>query len=221
MPSIPPKPPTVIPEPVTQPAIQKWKLQRRNRLRTATLRPGQTLVLPAGDDGPSKVVVGMGPSDEVGPDQLRRAGAKEVHMRISAPPIRHPCHYGIDMSTREEMIAHNRTEAEVAAELGADSLAYLSLEGLQMAIRVDRAAAARYGVTMNVIDNTLYPAGEDSPCATVRVTLSRERAVEAYNLANVKLNRIKHDLNDNTHALTVARDALAVAFEHELLQVRG
>jgi amidophosphoribosyltransferase len=70
---------------------------------------------------------------------LRDAGASEVHMRISAPPIRHPCHYGIDMSTREEMIAHDRTEEEVARELGADSLAYLSLAGVYEAIRGTRA----------------------------------------------------------------------------------
>ena len=69
---------------------------------------------------------------------LRDAGALEVHMRISAPPIRHPCHYGIDMSSREEMIAHDRSPAEVAAELGADSLAYLSLPGVYEAIRGDR-----------------------------------------------------------------------------------
>jgi amidophosphoribosyltransferase len=69
---------------------------------------------------------------------LRDAGAAEVHMRISAPPIRHPCHYGIDMSTREEMIAHGRTEEDVARELGADSLAYLSLAGVYEAISGSR-----------------------------------------------------------------------------------
>ncbi|MEA2220452.1 MAG: amidophosphoribosyltransferase [Solirubrobacteraceae bacterium] len=66
---------------------------------------------------------------------LRDAGAREVHMRISAPPIKHPCHYGIDMSTREEMIAHGRTVEEVAAELHCDSLAYLSLAGVYEAVR--------------------------------------------------------------------------------------
>jgi amidophosphoribosyltransferase len=60
-------------------------------------------------------------------------------MRISAPPIKNPCHYGIDMSTREEMVAHGRTAEEVAAELGCDSLAYLSLEGVYEAIRSTRA----------------------------------------------------------------------------------
>jgi amidophosphoribosyltransferase len=69
---------------------------------------------------------------------LRDAGASEIHMRITAPPIRHPCHYGIDMSTREEMVAHERTEAEIAAELGADSLAYLSLDGVYEAVRGSR-----------------------------------------------------------------------------------
>jgi amidophosphoribosyltransferase len=70
---------------------------------------------------------------------LRDAGATEVHMRISAPPIKHPCHYGIDMSTREEMIAHERTLPEIAAELGCDSLAYLSLDGVYEAVGGERA----------------------------------------------------------------------------------
>jgi amidophosphoribosyltransferase len=70
---------------------------------------------------------------------LRDAGAVEVHMRISAPPIKHPCHYGIDMSTREEMIAHERSVEEIAAELGCDSLAYLSLDGVYEAVGATRA----------------------------------------------------------------------------------
>jgi amidophosphoribosyltransferase len=69
---------------------------------------------------------------------LRDAGAAEIHLRISAPPIQHPCHYGIDMSTREEMIAHGRTVEEIADELGADSLHYLSLDGVYEAVGVSR-----------------------------------------------------------------------------------
>ena len=69
---------------------------------------------------------------------LRDAGATEVHLRISAPPIRYPCHYGIDMSTSDEMIAHGRSVDEVARELNCDSLAYLSLEGVYEAIRSTR-----------------------------------------------------------------------------------
>jgi amidophosphoribosyltransferase len=71
---------------------------------------------------------------------LREAGAAEVHLRISSPPIKHPCHYGIDMSSREEMIAHGRTVEEIADELGADSLHYLSLDGVYEAVGVARDA---------------------------------------------------------------------------------
>jgi amidophosphoribosyltransferase len=69
---------------------------------------------------------------------LRDAGAREVHLRISAPPIRNPCFYGIDMHTREEMVAHDRTVAQVADHLGADSLAYISLPGVYEAIGGER-----------------------------------------------------------------------------------
>jgi amidophosphoribosyltransferase len=70
---------------------------------------------------------------------LRDAGAREIHLRISAPPIKHPCRYGIDMSTREEMIAHDRSVEEVSRELGADSLHYLSLAGVYAAVGGSRA----------------------------------------------------------------------------------
>lgn len=61
---------------------------------------------------------------------LRQAGAKEIHLRVSCPPIRHPCFYGIDFPTPTELIAHGRTVEQIAAFLEVDSLAYLSLDGL-------------------------------------------------------------------------------------------
>ncbi len=61
---------------------------------------------------------------------LRDAGAREVHMRITSPPIKWPCYYGIDMSTREELIASNMSVEEIRDFIGADSLAYLQLPAL-------------------------------------------------------------------------------------------
>ncbi|MGE5232603.1 MAG: amidophosphoribosyltransferase [Acidobacteriota bacterium] len=65
---------------------------------------------------------------------VRDAGASEVHVRISCPPTRFPCHYGIDMPTREELIAASHSVEEIRQLLGADTLAYLSLEGMLSAV---------------------------------------------------------------------------------------
>ncbi|MDR1377041.1 MAG: amidophosphoribosyltransferase, partial [Synergistaceae bacterium] len=61
---------------------------------------------------------------------LRKAGAAEVHMCVSSPPITHPCYYGIDTSIRKELIAAAFTEEEIGLKIGTDSLHYLSLQGL-------------------------------------------------------------------------------------------
>lgn len=61
---------------------------------------------------------------------LREAGAKEVHLRITSPPIKHPCYLGVDMATYDELIAANYTVEEICAKTGANSLGYLSLDGL-------------------------------------------------------------------------------------------
>ncbi len=65
---------------------------------------------------------------------LRRAGAKEVHMRICAPPLRYPCFFGVDMATRGELIAAQKTIPEIRDTIDADSLGYLSIDGLIKAI---------------------------------------------------------------------------------------
>ncbi len=63
-------------------------------------------------------------------DQLRAAGASEIHLRISCPPIRHPCYFGVDFAQRSELIAAERSVEEIRAFLGVDSLHFLTQEGL-------------------------------------------------------------------------------------------
>lgn len=65
---------------------------------------------------------------------VRGAGAREVHLRVSSPPITGPCYYGIDTPTREELIAANFTVDEIAEKLGVDTLGYLSLDGMLRAV---------------------------------------------------------------------------------------
>jgi len=61
---------------------------------------------------------------------LRQAGAKEIHMRVSCPPIRFPCYYGVDFPTKEELLANNRNLEQIKEFLEVDSVGYMSLEGL-------------------------------------------------------------------------------------------
>ena len=61
---------------------------------------------------------------------LRKAGAQEIHMRVCAPPIQNPCHLGVDMATKSELIAANNTVEQIRATIGADTLGYLSVSGL-------------------------------------------------------------------------------------------
>jgi amidophosphoribosyltransferase len=70
---------------------------------------------------------------------LRRAGAAELHMRISSPPIRHPCFMGVDMARREELIAHRLSVEQIREHIGVDSIGYLSLEGLLEAVDMSRS----------------------------------------------------------------------------------
>lgn len=69
---------------------------------------------------------------------LRKAGAKEVHMRICAPPIKYPCFFGVDMATRRELIAAQKSIPEICEFIGADSLGYLSIDGLIKSVGLPR-----------------------------------------------------------------------------------
>ncbi len=69
---------------------------------------------------------------------LKEAGAKEVHMRIAAPEIKYPCRYGIDTPTKEELISNMHTPQEIAEKIGADSVGFLSIDGLMDALGRER-----------------------------------------------------------------------------------
>ena len=67
---------------------------------------------------------------------LRDAGAKEIHLRVASPPIRHPCYFGIDFPDQKELVAHRRSVDEIRDYLGVDSLYYLSIEGMLSCVRM-------------------------------------------------------------------------------------
>jgi amidophosphoribosyltransferase len=85
---------------------------------------------------------------------LRDAGATEVHFRVSSPPIRYPCYYGIDTAARKELAAATLSVSEIQARIGADSLHYISEQGLARAIGLSRTCLACFDGS--------YPAGYPS-----------------------------------------------------------
>ena len=88
---------------------------------------------------------------------LKEAGAKEIHMCISSPPIAYPCYYGIDTSIRKELIASSKLVEEIRQFIGADSLHYLSIEGLQRSL-----STISYDHMCYACFNSRYPV--DIPC---------------------------------------------------------
>jgi amidophosphoribosyltransferase len=87
---------------------------------------------------------------------IRAAGAREIHMRISSPPTVGPCHYGIDTPSRTELIASSQSNDEICRYVGADSLGYLSLEGLHASVGKARSPEENHGLCDACFSNQ-YP----------------------------------------------------------------
>jgi amidophosphoribosyltransferase len=100
---------------------------------------------------------------------LRDAGATEVHLRISAPPTKWPCYYGIDTPVRSELIAASHTNEEIAKYVTADSLGYLSREGMHGAAKAeprsfcDACFTGEYLVQLTPLESGAVPGGEHAP----------------------------------------------------------
>jgi amidophosphoribosyltransferase len=101
---------------------------------------------------------------------VRETGAKEVHVASSCPPLRHPCVYGVDMSTRGEFVAASRTEEQVREKIGADSLLYQTLDDMVEAVRSPKDPDKQF--CMACMDGR-YPTGDVTPA--VLDAIERER----------------------------------------------
>ena len=99
---------------------------------------------------------------------LRSAGAREIHVRISSPPTIGPCHYGIDTPNRDELIACVHTVDEIREKIGADSLGYLSVDGL----RQNAAKELKRGICDACFSDE-YPVPVDASVAAPQLTLFR------------------------------------------------
>ena len=116
---------------------------------------------------------------------LREAGAKEVHMRVSCPPHRWPCAYGIDFPTRKELMAANSTLDQIREYIGADSLGYLSLDGM----------IAATGLAANQFCTACYTG--DYPCPV-------EAEMDKF-IMEQRRNRVRRPVSDLVHEDTQRR----------------
>ena len=124
---------------------------------------------------------------------LKEAGAAEVHMRISSPPLKYPCFYGIDISTTKELIAAKMSVEEIRDFIGADSLAYLSLEGLVESIGLN--ADAPYGGLCVAYFNGDYPTALDDYEEDFLKSLTPEDRVRLPEFALYKSKYIGNEYN--------------------------
>jgi amidophosphoribosyltransferase len=100
----------------------------------------------------------------------RRAGARRVYLASCSPPLRHPCVYGIDMSTRTEFVARDRSVDEIGALLGADGLVYQELDDLVHAVR---AGNEKITETCHACFSGEYPTGDVDDTMLVQIETER------------------------------------------------
>ena len=124
---------------------------------------------------------------------LREAGAAEVHMRVAAPPIQMPCHYGVDMASRSELIAATHAVEEIRQHIGADSIGYLSIEGLNRALALGKS-------TCLACFNGQYPVPVQADLDTIAIDHTDLAATAPLHVNGNGLNgHVPHEPSGNGH----------------------